>query len=148
MHFVIVSNYLNLNYQIPLIQLDLRHNLSETSLIRDNFNFPVVNFFLYVATFQQHLQMNYSSHSWNDVRVHEFCYPLSSLCHKWTLICLVCTDCRSFHLSSLDLSPCLTYNRLLASAAWWMPLLEQDIIYHLRHLCLTPILMMLLLLKI
>ena len=44
MTFVIVSISLNLNYQIPLIQLDLRHNLSESSLIRDNFNFHVVNF--------------------------------------------------------------------------------------------------------
>ena len=44
MAFVIVSIYLNLNYQIPLIQLNLRHNLSETSLISDNFNFRVVNF--------------------------------------------------------------------------------------------------------
>jgi hypothetical protein len=85
--------------------------------------------------------MEYTSLSWSEVRLHEdrlheFCYPLSNLCHKWTdrfslywlqvmsfvfahdlspwdrlhefclchkwtLICLVCTDCRSFHLSSL-----------------------------------------------
>ena len=63
-------------------------------------------FHIYVATFQQHLQMGYTSLSWNDVRfhqdrLHEFYYPLSCLCYKWTLICLVCTDCRSFYLSSL-----------------------------------------------
>ena len=63
-------------------------------------------FHLYVATFQQQLQMEYTSLSWNNVRLHqdrlhEFCYPLSILCHKCTLICLVSTDCRSCHLSSL-----------------------------------------------
>ena len=57
-------------------------------------------FHLYVATFQQHLHMEYTSLSWNDCqlhddRLHEFGYPFSILCHKWTLICLVCTNCRS-----------------------------------------------------
>jgi hypothetical protein len=47
-----------------------------------------------------------------------------------------------------DLSPYVTYNRLLASAASWMPLVEQDLIYHLEPLCLTPVLMALLLLKL
>jgi hypothetical protein len=28
-----------------------------------------------------------------------------------------------------DLSPCVTYDRLLVSAEWWMPLVEHDIIY-------------------
>jgi hypothetical protein len=42
--FFIVSISLNLNYQIPLIQLDLLHNLKETFLIRDTFNFHVLNF--------------------------------------------------------------------------------------------------------
>ena len=45
-----------------------------------------------------------------------------------------------------DLSPCVTYDRLLASAASWLPLVEQDLIYHLESLCLTPVLMGLLLL--
>jgi hypothetical protein len=31
---------------------------------RDDFNFPIVNFYLYVATFQQHLHMQYISLSW------------------------------------------------------------------------------------
>jgi hypothetical protein len=43
-----------------------------------------------------------------------------------------------------DLSPCVTYDRLLASAAWWMPLVEQDLIYHLEPLCLAQVLMVLL----
>jgi hypothetical protein len=42
--FFIVSIFLNLNYQIPLIQLDLLHNLKETFLIRDTFNVHVLNF--------------------------------------------------------------------------------------------------------
>jgi hypothetical protein len=63
-------------------------------------------FRIYVSTFQQHLQMEYTSLSWNDIRLHQdrllkFCYPLSSLCFKSMLIYLVCTDCRTFHLSSL-----------------------------------------------
>jgi hypothetical protein len=37
---------------------------------------------------------------------------------------------------------------LLASAEWWMPLLEQDLIYNLESFCLTPVLMALLLLKL
>jgi hypothetical protein len=50
--------------------------------------------------------MEYTPLSWNDVRLHkdclhEFCDPLSCLCHEWTLIYLVCIDCRSFHLSTL-----------------------------------------------
>ena len=103
-------------------------------------------FDIYTATFQHNLQMEYRSLSWNDVRLHkdrlhEFSYPLSSLCHEWILICLVCTACRSFHLSLLmnELAPCVTYYRLLALAASWMPLLEHDLIYHLELLCLTPV---------
>ena len=37
--FLIVSISLNLNKQIPLMQLDLLHSLNGTFLIRDNFNF-------------------------------------------------------------------------------------------------------------
>jgi hypothetical protein len=47
-----------------------------------------------------------------------------------------------------DLSPCVTYDRLLASTASWMPLAQQDHIYHLDTLCSTPVLMALLLLNI
>ena len=47
-----------------------------------------------------------------------------------------------------DLSPCVAYDRLLASEAWWMPLVEHDLIYHLAPLFLTPGLMGLLLLKL
>ena len=37
---------------------------------RDDFNFPIVNFpftFVYVATFQQHLHMEYISLSWSNI---------------------------------------------------------------------------------
>ena len=44
-------------------------------------------FHIYVATFHQHLQMEYTSPSWSDVRfnqdhLYELCYPLS--CLYWT----------------------------------------------------------------
>ena len=56
---------------------------------------------LYVATFQQHLQMENTSLFWNDFRLHEdflhaFGYALSRPCHELTLTCLVCTYCRSY----------------------------------------------------
>ena len=101
--FFIVSISLNLNKQIPLIQLDLLHNLKETFLIRDTFNFHVLNFpFLcsyipaaaadgvYVS------QLKWCSASWAS--------------HIWILLFFIesvsqmntdmfgCTDCRSFHL--------------------------------------------------
>jgi hypothetical protein len=38
-----------------------------------------------------------------------------------------------------DLS--VTYERLLAWSAWWIPLVEQDLIYHLDLLCPTSVLM-------
>jgi hypothetical protein len=47
-----------------------------------------------------------------------------------------------------DLAPCLTYDRLLASAASWMSLGEQDSIYHLEHFCPNPVVMGFLLLKL
>jgi len=58
-------------------------------------------FHLYEATFKQHLEMDYTSLSWNDVRlhedrIHEFAYPLSSLCHEWTPMCSVCNNRRSY----------------------------------------------------
>jgi len=87
---------------MPLMQLDLLHGLNETFLIKEMISiFSLWISHLYVVPFKQHLQMDYTSLSWNDVRLHgdllhEFSYPLSSLCHKWTLICSVCTDYRSF----------------------------------------------------
>jgi len=45
--------------------------------------------------------MDYTSLSWNDVRLHEFAYPLSIMCYECTLVCSVCTDCRLFLLCSL-----------------------------------------------
>jgi hypothetical protein len=40
-----------------------------------------------------------------------------------------------------NLSPCATYDRLLASTESWMPLVEQALIYNREPLCLTPVLM-------
>jgi hypothetical protein len=47
-----------------------------------------------------------------------------------------------------DLLPCMTYDRLLVSAASWMPLVEQDLIYHRELFYPTPALMGLLLLEL
>ena len=41
---------------------------------RDDFNFPIVNLHLYVATFRQHLHMEYTSLSWYDIP--EFVVPI------------------------------------------------------------------------
>jgi hypothetical protein len=68
-----------------------------------------------------------------------------SLCHEWTLLCSVCTDWRSIILHFPDdLSPCVTYDQLLA---WWMPLVEQACIDPLELVCPTPVLMWSLLFK-
>ena len=80
---------------------------------------------------------------------------------SWTLICFIDTVSRmntdmlglywlqviSFVLAH-DLLPCVTYDRLLASAASWMPLVEQDLIYHRELLYPTPVLMGFLLLEL
>jgi len=92
---------------MPLMQLDLLHTLNETFLIKETISiFSLWIFHLYVATFKQLLQMDYTSLRWNDVRLHvdrlrEFSYPLSSLCHELILLCSVCTDCMSFFSSWL-----------------------------------------------
>jgi hypothetical protein len=49
------------------------------------------------------------------------------------------------HFLAHDLS--VTYERLLAWSAWWIQLVEQDLIYHLDLLCPTSVLMGFLLLK-
>ena len=73
---------------------------------------------------------------------------LSSLCLEWTLLCSVCTDWRSIIVYfAHDFSPWVTYDKLLAWSTSWMPLVEQDLSYHLESLCLTPVLMRFLLLK-
>ena len=42
----------------------LRTNLYDK---RDDFNFPIVTFHVYVAKFQQHLHMEYISLNWYDI---------------------------------------------------------------------------------
>jgi hypothetical protein len=112
--FVIVSISLNLNYQIPLIQLDLRHNLSETSLIRDNFNFRIVNFpsicsnipaasadELFVS------QLKRCSGAWILLSFIESVSQMNT--HMFGLYWL---QVISFVLTP-NFSPCVTHNRLL-----------------------------------
>ena len=145
--FLIASISLNLNKQIQLIQLDLLHNLNETFLIRDNFNFHVVNF-----------PYTCSKHSSNTCR---WTIHLSVETISWIWLSFIVsvsqmnTDMLGLYWLQIfsfvfahDLSPCVTYDRLLASEAWWMPLVEQDLIYHTELLCLTPVLMGFLLLKL
>jgi len=117
---LVASISLNLNKQIPPTQLYLFHTLDETLLIKEMISiFSLWIFHLYVATFKQHLQMDYTSLRWIDVqlhddRLHEFWYPLSSLCHKWTPMCSGCTDCRSFILSSL-----MTFHQVWHMTGCW-----------------------------
>ena len=103
--------------------------MKETFLIRDNFNFPFICNNIPAAPADG---VYVSSLSWSDIqlhkdRLHDFCYPLSRPCPKWTLICLVCTDCRSFHLSLLMTFHHVWFDQLLVSAAWWMPIVWQDL---------------------
>jgi hypothetical protein len=90
---------------MPLIWLDLLHTLNETFLIRDNFNFHAVNFPFICshipAASADGAYVSQLKHCSASSGSPSFCYPLSKLGHEWTLICLVCTDCMSFHLSSL-----------------------------------------------
>ena len=57
------ASYLDLHLEIDNEGL-LRTKLYDT---RNDFNFPIVNFHLYVATFQQHLYMEYISLRWYDI---------------------------------------------------------------------------------
>ena len=57
------ASYLDLHLEIDSEGL-LRTKLYDT---RNDFNFPIVNFHLYVATFQQHLYMEYISLRWYDI---------------------------------------------------------------------------------
>jgi hypothetical protein len=91
-------NFELISEKIPSIQWNQR--IVVATFYTDIFNL------LITCAYQQHLQMGYTSLSWNEVRLHEdrlheFGYPLSILCHKWILICSVCTDCRSCLLFSV-----------------------------------------------
>ena len=93
LHWILKQNDLLLGQSFNVIQLYRcwERNLLIKKMISI---FTLWIFHLYVAAFHQHLQMDYISLSWNDVRLYEFRNPWSRLCHVWALICLVCTDCR------------------------------------------------------
>ena len=133
---------------MPLIQLDLLHSLKETFLIKDNFNFHVLNFpFLcsnipaapadgvYVSQLKWFPAL-WSSPSWIWL---SFIDSMSQM--NTDMFGLYWLQVMSFVLAHY-LSPCVTYDRLFAS------LVEQDLIYHLAPLCLTPVLIRLLFLKL
>ena len=78
-----------------MIHLDLIHTLNYTKkvavrnswernlLIKELISMFTWIFHLYEAAFHQHLQMDYTYLSWNDVRLHEFGYPWWP-CQEWT----------------------------------------------------------------
>ena len=88
-----------LNYYTKKVAL--RNSWEENLSIKELISiFTLWIFHFYQAPFHQHLQMDYTYLSWNDVRLHKCGYPWWT-CHELTLICSVCADCRSFRLSSL-----------------------------------------------
>ena len=133
---------------MPLMQLDLLHSLNETFLIGDNFNFHVNFPFIcnhipatvYVSQLKQ-CSASLGSPSWVLLTFIECVLQINT-----DMFGLYWLQFISFVFAHHDLSPCVTYDRLLASAEWWMPLLEQDLIFNLESFCLTPVLMALLLL--
>ena len=86
--------------------------------------------------------MEYAFLSWNDVRLHkdrlhELCFPLSRLSRMNTdMFGLYCAG----HFICLH-SRLVTMSDIWAVSAAWMPLVEQDLIYHLESLCLTSVLL-------
>jgi len=67
-----------------------------------------------------------------------------NIIHKWLKMSILIVD----HFLAHDLPPSVTYDWLLAWLAWWMLLVEQDLIYHLALVCLTPVSMGFMLLKL
>ena len=115
---MIVSIYLNLNNQVPLIQLDLRHNFSEASLIRDNFNFRVVNV--------PSICSNILASSTYELFVSQLkrCSGALILLSFIESVLQMNTDMFGLYLLQIisfvfadDLSPCVTYDQLLPSGA-------------------------------
>jgi hypothetical protein len=56
------ASYLDLH-----LEIDSEGSLRTKFNKRDDFNFPLWTFYLYAATFQQHLHMEYISLSWYDI---------------------------------------------------------------------------------
>jgi hypothetical protein len=82
LHWILKQNELLLDQSFNVIQLYRcwERNLLIKKMISI---FTLWIFHLYVAAFHQHLQMDYTSFSWNDVRLYAFCNPWS-----------ICIDCR------------------------------------------------------
>jgi len=85
-------------------------------------------FHLYVATFQQHLQMEYTSLSCNDVRLHQdrlhkLCYPLSCLCYWYVRLVLIAGHCichRSWLVTMCDIWPVVGVSSIMnATCRTW-----------------------------
>jgi hypothetical protein len=113
---------------------------------RADFNLHVVNFLficsnipvtpavgIYVS------QLNWCSASWGSLSwmLLSFIETMSRM--NTDMLGLYWLQVISFVFAH-DLSPCVTYDRLLASGAWWMPLVEQDLIYHRELFYPTPVL--------
>ena len=62
-HKMLNASYLDIHLEIDS-EWKLRNKLYD---IRDDLNFPLWTFHLYVAIFQQHLYMEYISLSWYDI---------------------------------------------------------------------------------
>ena len=151
LHWILKQNELLLAQSFNVIQLYRcwERNLLIKKLISI---FTLWIFHLYVAAFHQHRQMDYTSLSWNDVRLYEFGNPWSRLALTVSRMSTYMFGLYWLQVISLvlshDLSPCVTYERLLAWTAWWMPRVEQDLIYHRELLYPTPVLTGLLLLEL
>ena len=103
---------------MPLMQLDLLHTLNETFLIKE-----MISIFLMFGVTRIVFM--------NLVILYRVCVTNEHWYVRFVLIV--------GHFLAHDLS--VTYDRLLAWSAWWMPLVEQDLIYHLDLLCPTSVLM-------
>jgi hypothetical protein len=136
------------------MQLDLLHNFNETFLIRDHFNFQVLHFLFILSNIPAApadgvyvSQLKWCSAWWGSPSWILLSFIESVLQMNTDMFGLYWLQVISF-VFAYDLAPCVTYDQLLASAAWWMPLVEQDLIYHLELLYLTPVLMGFLLRKL
>ena len=134
---------------MPLIQLDILHSLKETFLIKDNFNFHVhvLNFSFLCSNIPTApadgvyvSQLKWFSASWWSPS-WIWLYFIDSMSQMNTdMFGLYWLQVMSFVLAHYS-SPCVTYDRFAS-------LVEQDLIYHLAPLCLTPVLIRFLLLKL
>ena len=138
---------------IPLIQLDLLHNLNETILIRDDFNLHVVKFpyicsiiptapadRVYVCELKR-CSLSSGSPSWIFVILYRFCVT-NEHWYAWFVLIAVNFICLCAWLITMcDIWPVVDVSCIMKS------LVEKHLIYHLEPVCPTPVLMALMLLK-